>query len=490
MQETYKKIDDWFDAHRAEIIADIKRIVRIPSVSNPYESETPFAPGKPFGQGCKNALDEMLQIGREHGFHTENYDDYVGSIGLEKKNLKNTIGFWNHLDIVPIGNNWEYDPFEATVKEPFIIGRGVGDNKGPAIGIMYLMQCFRELEIPLDHELCLYVGTDEERGMKDMEYFTEHFECPAVSIVPDSGFPVCYGEKGIIEGNMNSNKAFSENIVAFKGGIASNVIPDLATVTLTGDAAFLAKLTEELQALAAEDENIEYQAEGSTVSISYHGISRHSAFPFGSNNSIHALCLVAAKLSVVSEEDKKLFAEIEKLSEGYLGEVQGIAFEDEISGQTTCAATMIDLREGKFSLHHNIRYAITADNDKDLATLASYAEAHDMTWELVMHSGPNYFPRENPIIDLLTNAYNEITGLETTPYVMGGGTYARKLPNAFAYGLGGIPESDEDKALKEQYIQPGHGGAHSPDEALNLNSFFAGLKVFARAMLALNGVEI
>ena len=37
---------------------------------------------------------------------------------------------------------------------------GVSDNKGPAIGILYVMECLRELKVPLKHELCLFVGTD------------------------------------------------------------------------------------------------------------------------------------------------------------------------------------------------------------------------------------------------------------------------------------------------------------------------------------------
>lgn len=490
MQETYKKIDAWLDAHREDFISDLRRIVRIHSVSSPYAEETPFPAGHPFGHENKKVLDEMLAIGREHGFHTENYDDYVGSIGLAEKNLKNTIGFWGHLDIVPLGNNWQYDPLEITVKEPFLIARGVSDNKGPALGMMYLLQALRELEVPLKHELCLYVGTDEERGMKDMEYFTEHFECPALSIVPDSGFPVCYGEKGIIEGNMVSTKPFSSHFKAFDGGVASNVIPDLASVTLTGDAAFLATVETELASLSAGDANISYSSTSDTITVEYHGISKHSARPEGSLNAIYGLAVLLGKLTAIPAEDKTLIAEIERQSEGFTGEVQGINFEDEISGPTTCAATMIHLEEGKFSLHLNSRYAITADNAKDLASLTSYAESHGMTWELVMNSEPNYFPKENPIVDLLTNVYNEVTGQETAPYVMGGGTYARKLPNAFAYGPGGIPESDEDKALREELFLPGHGGAHAPDECLNMNTFMAGLKMFARAIIALNDAEI
>ena len=65
------------DAHSEELIQDISRLVKIPSISNPDSG------GKdaPFGKACHDAMDEMLSIGRKYGFHTENYEYYVGSIG-------------------------------------------------------------------------------------------------------------------------------------------------------------------------------------------------------------------------------------------------------------------------------------------------------------------------------------------------------------------------------------------------------------------------
>ena len=500
-EDVLKRIDQWFDDHREELITDLKRIVRIPSVSAKGEE------GGPYGRGCKEALDEMLQIGREHGFHTESYEDYVGSIGLKEKNLNNTIGFWNHMDIVPIGNNWKYDPFEATLEGPFLIGRGVSDNKGPAVGMLYLMQCLRELNIPMNHELCLYVGCDEEKGMSDLKYYVENYETPAISIVADAAFPVCYGEKGIMEGEMVTKKNMSEHFTAFKGGVASNMIPDRVACTLKGDEAFVEKLCAELEKLSelakagdfstnspGADTAIQtyfvYECGEGEVTITLHGMSRHSGNPYGSTNSIYGLCKVLSQLTVLADDDQENIRAIMKMSEGYLGEAQGITYKDEVSGDTTCAATMIDLRDGKLCLNFNIRYAITADDEKDMASLAASGEKYNLMWVLKSNSKPNYFPKENPIVDLLTDVFNQATGQKAESYVMGGGTYARKLPNAFVYGLGGIAESEEDKALRSQILTPGHGGAHEPDEILNLNSYFTGLKVFARAMIALNDVAI
>ena len=153
--EIYEKVSQWFDGHREEMTEDIKRLVRIPSISDPEAEQGPF------GQGCRDALDEMLAMGRKYGFHTENREYYVGSIGVENQDWSNTIGLWNHLDVVPLGEGWDYEPFEPVVKDGYLIGRGAQDNKGPAVAMLYVMRCIRELGLPAAHELCLFAGCDE-----------------------------------------------------------------------------------------------------------------------------------------------------------------------------------------------------------------------------------------------------------------------------------------------------------------------------------------
>ena len=109
-----------------------------------------------------------------------------------------------------------------------------------------------------------------------------------------------------------------------------------------------------------------------------------------------------------------------------------------------------------------------------------------MDWKTERDSRPNYFPREHPAVALLTDLYNEMTEEKTESFVMGGGTYARKLPNAFAYGVGGMRETDEDVQAKKRLFLPGHGGAHEPDEGLNVRQLLEALKIYAMSVAALN----
>lgn len=475
----YIKISKWLEDHQRQMTADIIRLVKIPSISRPRKGAAPF------GEACLACLEEMLALGREHGFYTENYENYMGSIGEKEKNWDNMIGLWNHLDVVPVGSHWQYNPFSPIQKEHFLIGRGVQDNKGPAVGMLYVMKCLKELNIPLKHQLCLFVGCDEEQGMEDLAYYTEHYPTPWLSMIADSGFPVCYGEKGIVEGTLHCIETVSPMILELCGGSASNMIPDTACAVLQYTEILEKTLNEE----AANFPSVTIESDKKNIHINARGESRHSAFPDGSINAIHELMRFLAASAFLSEEDRALFGRLAYLSEGYYGEHMKIEGSDDISGRTTCAATVLNMKDSRISLHFNIRYSISTDQKHMLEQLEQTAVQNQMRWESERNSAPNYFPKEHPAVQLLTDLYNEITGEHAESFVMGGGTYARKLPRAFAYGIGGMKESEQDLQLRRKIFSPGHGGAHEPDEGLNLRLLTEALKIYAMALVALNDIS-
>lgn len=477
-KEIYAKVSRWFEEHMDEMTEDIKKIVRFPSVSD--KSAKPEE--GPFGQACRDVLDEMLELGRKYGFYTENKEYYVGTIGTRNPDWSNTIGMWNHLDVVPAGLGWTHDPFDPYIKDGFLIGRGVSDNKGPAIAMLYVMRCLRDLNIPMKHELCLFVGCDEEKGMQDMQYYTANYPTPALSMIADSRFPVCYGEKGILDGKSVTGR-LSDEIVELYGGNAHNMIPDRAYMTLKKE------LTQEqVAALQVQfGERIVVTYEEGCLKLMAIGMGKHSAAPEGSVNAIHELANLVCKTDLLCENDRKYMEFISWVTSGFYGEWADIAYEDEISGKLTCAGTVLRMEDHQASLLYNIRYPITADVQYMQEQLTAASQSKGCEFELDSDSAPGYFPRERKVVSLLTDVYNEITGLETEPYVMAGGTYARKLPNAIVYGLGGVPRR-EGAPVPE--LEEGHGGAHQPDEILDLQNQIDAAKVFAMALLTLNDCDL
>ena len=77
--------------------------------------------------------------------------------------------------------------------------------------------------------------------------------------------------------------------------------------------------------------------------------------------------------------------------------------------------------------------------------------------------------------------WNQITGEEREPYTMAGGTYARKLTNAVAFGPGGLETPDN---------LPEMGGAHQHDEGVYLPSLLQAALIYTMTLVALDGVKL
>jgi succinyl-diaminopimelate desuccinylase len=89
--------------------------------------------------------------------------------------------------------------------------------------------------------------------------------------------------------------------------------------------------------------------------------------------------------------------------------------------------------------------------------------------------------KNSELVSLLCDAANSVTETDSEPYTLSGGTYAHKLPNAYVFGTNAnLPPDDFPK---------GKGGAHGIDEAVSLDRLKRAMKIYARAMLALNDIR-
>ena len=461
------QIEAWFAAHTEEYVADLAKIVNIRSVSDPT------SPVAPFGQGCRDVLDKMLEIGTDYGFQAKNYDYYVGSLTAPGKG-EGTVGLWGHLDVVPEGDGWEHQPYNMTREGDVLFGRGVSDNKGPALVGLYALRCLRDLGIELRNTVSLYLGTDEEKGMSDVTWFREHYPLPDCSIIPDSGFPVCYGEKGILEGSLVSAKALSGDILEMSGGLVSNMVPDKAYVVLKESAALFQKLN----AISAP---FTVEREPGKVIIRAEGQAVHAAFPYNGVNAIHLLTQMLVASGIATPADAEILNFATAVNNDVLGTALNIACEDEVSGNLTCVGSLLSMKDGKLCLGFNVRYPVTADGDAIRASIINTASENGYTLEKVRDSKPAYVPKDSPLVTTLNGIFNQITGEEREPYTMAGGTYARKLTNAVAFGPGGLETPDN---------LPEMGGAHQHDEGVYLPSLLQAALIYTMTLVALDGVKL
>ncbi len=453
----------WFESNKENMIADLRRIVAIRSVSDP-DSEV-----KPFGQSCKDVLDEMLRICEEHGIECKNYDYYCGSAFLKGETDKE-VGIWSHLDVVPDAGDWKFPPFDGKIVDGFMVGRGVIDNKSAAIMGLYLMLYFRENKIPLKSGIRLFFGCNEENGMLDQKYYIEHNKLPDYSLIPDAEFPVGYCEKGILALNLNS-PALSSSIIALEAGLVGNMVADKAYIKLVKTPELAEKIATIADASACDD-HIEIRAVGKAT---------HAAYPQGSVNAINVLSKLLIENNLISEADKKAFSFISEITGDYTGEILGINVSHQEFGELTCISGKLNFAGGKAVLNLNIRYPYGENGDIITTVIKSRAIEHGFTLTDANNRPPSHVAKDSDFVKALVSSFSEVTGSDLAPVIMCGGTYARNLPNAVAFGHI-FPHS----MAKHLDLPDGHGDVHQPDEALNLDEFMTSLEIYVNTIKRIN----
>lgn len=458
----YDRVEKFFSENRQQIVEKLMHLVEIPSVAHYGED------GYAYGRACHEVMDEWQRMAKEMGFSTARFDDHAacaaGTEGLK------SIGLWAHLDVVPAGNGWQFDPFRPVLKKGFLIGRGADDNKSAAVGGLYLMKCVQTLGLSLPCGIRVYAGCDEECGSRGVSWFAAHEACPDYSIVPDSGYPVCHGEKGIINVTFKAQRPLSPVFLSLRAGEASNVIPDEAFAELK-------KTPELLNALPLLKQTFTVEETSQGILLTVKGRAGHAAFPQGSDNAVKKLTDALAASGIFTGDDAAVLSFLSLVNADFYGTALGIAMEDEPSGKLSCVGTVLRLENGFPCLTANIRYPVTKKGSLIEAQLRETALAHGFTVSVFTDSAPNYVPTEHPLVETLTRVYNEITGEEKQPYVMSGGTYARELPNAVGFGIGGkrLPPCD--------FLPSGHGGAHQPDEALYIDDYIHSLVILTLGVI-------
>ncbi|HJQ25325.1 MAG TPA: M20 family metallopeptidase [Blastocatellia bacterium] len=152
---------------------------------------------------CKEVVTRALaQLGMEVAYYEKEpgRTNIVGRIGRGTK----SIGFVSHMDVVPPGEleQWQTPPFEPTIKDGRIYGRGTLDDKGSFACAYAATKAFLAEHPDFDGTIYLIAAADEEMGSHlGIIYLVEacgiKFD---VAIIPDGGRMdlSIYGEKGVL----------------------------------------------------------------------------------------------------------------------------------------------------------------------------------------------------------------------------------------------------------------------------------------------------
>ena len=122
-----KEIQNYFIKKKENFLKDLSELVEIDSSRGEGSKDSPY------GEGPAKALSKALEISEKYGLYTKNMENYIGIASI-KEDESRKLDILVHLDVVPAGEGWKKtEPFAMKEIDGKVYGRGVSDNKGPAV---------------------------------------------------------------------------------------------------------------------------------------------------------------------------------------------------------------------------------------------------------------------------------------------------------------------------------------------------------------------
>ncbi len=486
-----KKFDD--------LIRDTQKIISFPTVSGGTPEQE-----KVYQVEIPKCLEWLKSLAEEHGFNFQNWDNHVAEIEWaiepeEGEGKRPVFGIASHIDVVTPAGNWTHGPFDGTIKDDVLIGRGIQDDKGPLIQALYGMIAVKEAGIRPKCDIRLIIGTVEETGnWTDMEKYLQVREAPDYGFTPDAEFPIITGEKGMSNVKVSAkwdkvkpNEETHMEFVSFKGGERTNIVPALTEILLRFP---VEAKTDVMKELVRETTRFTVENPGSNVTLvpnndeeseevgyyeallSFVGKAAHSSTPHHGHNAII--------------DSLKFFSDIETMPRSVRAFIQFLAYtcsdpsganlaidsEHPFVGKTTNVISLIDIGPEGGSANLNIRPTMGLTVKEVITKVQEAARLFNDATGLEISADFDgraidaiYLDPERPgigeFLESLKNAYQAVTGEEGECVAIGGTTYAKALPNTCAFGPVKIGVDEEL--------------AHQADERLSVDSIKRNALIYA-----------
>jgi acetylornithine deacetylase/succinyl-diaminopimelate desuccinylase-like protein len=220
-------------AERDRYLNDLKALVAIPSISaDPaYRNEV---------RRCAQAfVDRMREAGLQRGEVLETrgnpvaYGEWLGAPG------KPTVLIYGHYDVQPVDplELWTTPPFEATVRDQKVFGRGTVDDKGQVCMHVAALEAHLRNTGKLPINVKLLVEGEEEIGSPNFETFlAEHRDLLAcdLAVISDTAVfaedvpSLTIALRGLVRWEVAVHGPSSDVHSGLFGGIVKNPIEALA----------------------------------------------------------------------------------------------------------------------------------------------------------------------------------------------------------------------------------------------------------------------
>ena len=469
-----KQAEEWgldgkIDGYGKEMIQKLSGLVAIPSIAT---GMTDY--GMPYGPEIANALHYALRLSEELGFKTHNEEDMYG--WAETGDKGPLVGIFTHLDIVPVGDGWTRDPFCVTEEDGRLYGRGILDNKGPAVACLYALKACCDMGIHWPCRVRVWFGTNEEKGMNDIQMYIRKYGAPDFAFVPDSQFPLSYSELGTTTFQIRNHYRREVNdqgqalrLVKFETKDHANGIPPYASVRLEAESELLAEDVCGQVSRFAKERGMELRAsrEGSRVLVESEGrASAHWNDPWTAVNALAQLVLFLHTVSLGPEADRLIGFVAEKIGAETDGASLGIRT---VTEKASLSLALEGVCLDDFGLAFKLFLIAPAQVRCEVLLDSILRSIRNDRMELTVSSmGPGFIhDQDMPLLKLLYQSNCQVTGNQD-PVKVCGGTYAKFIPGAVPFGAIFTPEKDL---------------CHVPDEHIEVSDLMLWPRIYANALL-------
>ena len=431
------KVEAYMKEHEAGILADLQKLISFRTVSEEKGE-------------IEKSLNWFLGRAQDMGFKV--YKTSTNDVGIvEAGQGEEILGILVHLDVVDIGDpdKWDYPPFEGTISEGSIWGRGTMDDKGAAMVCLYGMKALADVGVGFHKKIWLIVGTGEEEDWTDMEHYKEEFRFPDYGFSPDGDFPVFNIESGYADVVLEFDESEAIGLYGdfdVESGKSANTVPSKAVLTLNGK------------------------------QIVFEGISAHSSSPELGVNSIGLLCASdlcdpsSCNPSSGSGFNFSRFVNEILACDHYGGRLnfrnEEEYWDGQYLGRTTVAPTVLKRAGDKVLLTVNIRQNASLTRKDIESAFDEYRKKYHYNYRITSYLDALKVNSRMKPFAVMAETYED-WGYENSFIAAGGTSYAKAMKNIVTWG----PCFPEDLSC-----------AHKENEKIGLAALFRAMGIYTDYM--------
>ena len=227
-----KSVISFAEEHSQRFIEDLIEFVKIPSISSSSEHTDEV-------RRCAEFLrNQMLQSGLqraeifETAGHPAVYGEWLGAEG------KPTVLIYGHYDVQPVDplELWETPPFEPSIRDGRMYGRGTVDDKGQIYVHLKAIECWLSEHGRLPLNVKFIAEGEEEIGSENLGDFLDNnqellkADTAVISDTPMFKKGICYGLRGLAYFQLNLRGSKQDLHSGSFGGAVKNPIHALTEI--------------------------------------------------------------------------------------------------------------------------------------------------------------------------------------------------------------------------------------------------------------------